>query len=122
MGRSIEFHETECALHLTGTVSLFALKSKITIPYQTIQSVYVDYFDAPQWMMRMPGTSISPLNVYEGSFKYANEWYFLSYEQRVPLVNIELKGHKKYKYIIFQVDNPTEIAAVLRRRVRALEC
>ena len=47
------------------------------MPYNTIKSVYVDYFDAPQWMLRMPGTSISSLNIFEGSFKYADEWYFL---------------------------------------------
>ena len=33
---------------------VFALKLKLKIQYNTIKSVYVDYFDAPQWMLRMP--------------------------------------------------------------------
>jgi hypothetical protein len=92
-------------LKLNGVTCFFALKRKVTVPYQTIKSVYVDDFAAPQWMLRMPGTSISPLNIYEGSFKYANEWYFLSYERRDPLVIMELKGHEKYHYVVFQIED-----------------
>ena len=82
------------------------------------KSILVDYFDAPKWMMRMPGTSISPLNIHEGSYKYRDEWYFLSYGGRVPLVIIELDGHKKYKYVIFQIDNPTKIVSEIWMRLR----
>ncbi len=66
----------------------------------------------------MPGTSISHLHIYEGSYKYADEWYFLSYERREPLVIIELDGHKKYRYVIFAIDDPTATAAEMRRRMR----
>jgi hypothetical protein len=93
LGREIIFGKDELTLKLTGLVGFFALKQKIEIPYRLIKSIYVDYFDAPQWMIRMPGTSLSPLNIYEDSFKYGGEWYFLSYEHRVPLVIIELEGH-----------------------------
>jgi hypothetical protein len=118
MGRTVQFGAAEFTLHLTGATALFALKRKLTIPYQMIKRVYVDYFDAPKWMLRMPGTSISPLAIYEGSFKYADEWYFLSYEKREPLVNIELEGHDKYKYVIFQMDNPQQVVSELRKRLR----
>lgn len=120
MGREIIFAKDELTLKLTGLVVFFALKQKVKVPYRLIKSVYVDYFDAPQWMIRMPGTSLSPLNIYEGSFKYGNEWYFLSYEHRVPLVIIELEGHKKYKYVIVEMNDPTDTAAEIRRRIRKL--
>ena len=37
---------------------------------------------------------------------------------RVPLVIIELDGHKKYKYVIFQIDNLTKRASEIRMRLR----
>ncbi len=101
MGRTVRFGETEFTLNLTGLHCFFSLKQKVTIPYSTIKSVFVDDFDAPRWMLRMPGTSISPLHIYEGSFKHADKWYFLSYESRQSLVIIELEGHNKYAYVIF---------------------
>lgn len=118
MGREVHFSENELTLKLTGLTGYFALKFKIQIPYHTIKNVLVDYFDAPQWMLRMPGTSFSPLNIYEGSFKYRDEWYFLSYGGRVPLVIIELEGHRKYNYVIFQINNPTKVASEIRVRLR----
>lgn len=118
MGRGIHFDNEELILILTGLTSYLALKRKIKMPFHTIENVLVDYFQAPQWMLRMPGTSISLLNIYEGSFKYANEWYFLSYERTQPLIMIELNGHEKYKYVIFQIDDPTNVAAEIRRRLR----
>ncbi|MED4452154.1 hypothetical protein [Metabacillus fastidiosus] len=120
MGREIHFGEEELILILKGLTVCFALKRKITMPYSMIRNVSVDYFQAPQWMLRMPGTSISPLNIYEGSFKYANEWYFLSYEGIQPVIIIELDGHEKYKYVIFQIDNPTDIAAKIRRHLNSV--
>ncbi|PEB50508.1 hypothetical protein CON65_19360 [Bacillus pseudomycoides] len=120
MGREVQFDNESVTLKLNGVTGFFALKLKLKIPYTTIKSIYVDYFDAPQWMLRMPGTSISALNIFEGSFKYADEWYFLSYENRVPLVMIELEGHEKYKYVFFEIDNPTRVAADIRKRLRDL--
>lgn len=119
-GRQVIFGVQELILNLTGLTGFFALKRRVIMPYRMIKSVLVDYFDAPKWMMRMPGTSISPLNIYEGSYKYRDEWYFLSYGGRVPLVIIELEGHKKYKYVIFQINNPTNIASEIRVRLREL--
>lgn len=120
LGREIHFGEEELILILKGLTAYFALKRKIKMSYSMIRNVLVDYFQAPQWMLRMPGTSISPLNIYEGSFKYANEWYFLSYEGIQPLIIIELDGHEKYKYVIFQIDNPTDVAAQIRRHLNSL--
>ncbi|QRG70161.1 hypothetical protein [Brevibacillus choshinensis] len=117
MGRTVQFGETEFVLSLKGLTSFFALKREVAIPYKAVQRVFVADFDAPKWMLRMPGTSISPLNVYEGSFKYADEWYFLSYESRENLVMLELEGHKKYHHVIFQIDNPTQVASEIRKRI-----
>ena len=72
------------------------------MPYNTIKSVYVDYFDAPQWMLRMPGTSISSLNILKEVLNMLTNGTF-SYENRVPLVMIELEGHEKYKYIFLRL-------------------
>ena len=83
-----------------------------------IKSVTVDYFDAPLWMIKFPGISVSPLNIYEGSFLFRNKWYFLSYERHEPLIIIELEGHKKYQYVIFQMENPTEVASQIRKHLR----
>ncbi|HFU7090129.1 TPA: hypothetical protein ACGN8S_005286 [Bacillus cereus] len=119
MGREVHFDDDGVILKLNGVTGLFALKLKLKIPYNKIKSVHVDNFNAPQWMLRMPGTSISALNIYEGSFKYAGEWYFLSYENRVPLVIIELEGHKKYKYVIFETDAPSSVASDIRKHIRS---
>lgn len=118
VGREIRFGDAEFVLKLTGLTCIFALKRQVVIPYPKIKRVVVDYFDAPMWMLRMPGTSIAPLHIYEGSFKYANEWYFLSYEKREPLVILELEGHEKYTYVIFQIDHPSEVASALSKRIR----
>jgi hypothetical protein len=117
MGREVHFDDEGVVLKLNGVTGFFALKLSLKMPFHTIKSVYVDYFDAPQWMLRMPGTSVSSLNIFEGSFKYADEWYFLSYENRVPLVMIELEGHEKYKYVVFEIDNPTKVASDIRKRM-----
>lgn len=79
MGREVHFTDDEFVLRLTGVLPLFALRWELKIPYKTIQSVYINEFDPPMWMLRMPGTTIAPLNIFEGSFKFADEWYFLSY-------------------------------------------
>ncbi|WP_166246275.1 hypothetical protein [Paenibacillus turpanensis] len=118
MGRHIILGETDLTLQLTGMTAFFALTRKVTIPYMKIQSVFVEEFEVPKWMLRMPGTSISFLNIYEGSFKYANEWYFLSFHKKMPLLQLELNGHEKYRYVIVQLDDPTSMAAEIRRRVR----
>lgn len=118
MGRQIHFDDSGVILKLTGFTSVFALKGSLKIPYDTIKSVLVDSFDPPKWMLRMPGTSIPFLNVYQGSFKYANEWYFLSYGKKVPLVIIELEGHEKYRYVIFEMDDPTGAASEIRKKWR----
>ncbi|WP_394231728.1 hypothetical protein [Niallia oryzisoli] len=117
MARVLHFGDEELILKLTGFISYFALERKIIMPYRMIKNVYVDYFQAHQMMLRMPGTSIPTLNIYEGSFKYANDWYFLSYERVQPLIFIELDGHKKYRYVIFQMENPTATAAEIRRHL-----
>lgn len=116
MNREIIFENDGVVLKINGLMMVFTLKHKVKISYEMIKSVFVDYFDAPKWMIRMPGTSIAPLHIYEGSYKYRNEWYFLSYEGKVPVVIMELENHEKYHYIIFQIDNPTEVAAEIRRK------
>ncbi|KLV22069.1 hypothetical protein ABW02_22200 [Niallia circulans] len=121
MNREIIFEEDAAVLKIRGFMMLFTFKHKVKMPYNMIKSVFVDYFDPPKWMIRMPGTSISPLNIYEGSYKYQDEWYFLSYEGRIPVVIIELDNHEKYRYVIFQIENPTEVAAELRRKMAEAE-
>lgn len=121
LGREVQFPESGVTLKLSGFLSFCALKSKVIMPYHMIKDVYVDVFEAPKWMIRMPGTSISPLNIYEGSFLYAGEWYFLSYERKEPVVIIELEGHKKYRYVVFAIDDPTQTAAEIRRKLASLD-
>ena len=120
MARKVQFDDENVILKLSGVTAFFALKLNLKIPYNTIKSVYVDSFEAPQWMLRMPGTSISALNIFEGSFKYANDWYFLSYENKTPLLTIELDGHEKYNYVIFEIDNPTNVVYEIRKHLREI--
>ena len=54
MGKEILFDNEGVILKLNGVTGLLAFKLKLKMPYNTIKSVYVDYFDAPQWMLRMP--------------------------------------------------------------------
>ena len=79
-----------------------------------------DYFGASPWLINIPGTSVYPFNIYEDSFKYRDKWYFLSYEHHEPLVIIELNGHKKYNYVIFQIENPTEVASEIRKHLKLI--
>ncbi|NRF95838.1 hypothetical protein HQN89_34055 [Paenibacillus frigoriresistens] len=118
MSREVQFKDDGLILKLTGATGFFALKFNLKILYGTIKSVYVDYFDAPQWMLRMPGTSIPTLSIFEGGFKYADEWYFLSYESKVPLLIMGVSGHEKYSYVIFQIDDPTGVKSDIRKRIR----
>jgi hypothetical protein len=118
LGREIHYQGQNVVLKLTGPTPFFAFKKQVVMPADTIKNVMVDYFKAPRWMIRMPGTSFSPLNVYEGSFKYADEWYFLSYAGTGPFVTIELEGHHKYSYVIYEVENPTQHAAQIRKQLR----
>ncbi|MFZ7944469.1 MULTISPECIES: hypothetical protein [Bacillaceae] len=121
MGRKVHFNKDEFVLKLTGVLSVFALKWQLKIPYKAIKRVYIDEFEPPMWMLRMPGTSIAPLNIYEGSFKFGNEWYFLSSEHQVPLIHLELEGYGKYKYVIFEIENPRAVMIELRKKLRELE-
>ena len=43
---------------------------------------------------------------------------FSLYERHEPLIIIELEGHKKYQYVIFQMENPTEVASQIRKHLR----
>lgn len=121
MGRTVQFNEAECIVKLSGAPAIFSLKSKLKMPYEQIVSVYVDVFEPPFWMLRMPGTSIAPLYIYEGSYLYRNEWYFLSFERKQPFFMVELDGRGKYKYVVVQIQNPKEAAAELRKRLREYE-
>ncbi|UOQ45816.1 hypothetical protein MUN89_07770 [Halobacillus salinarum] len=113
MRRSLEYKDTELVVKLGLVIRLFALKKEVRIPYHTIKSTVVDYFKPPAWTVRMPGTSISPLNIFEGTFKYQDNWYFLSYEHQVPLVIIELSGHQ-YRFVVIELDKPEQVAAEIR--------
>jgi hypothetical protein len=121
MTRKVHFDEEEFVLRLNGVESVFALKWQLKIPYKAIKKVYIDEFEPPMWMLRMPGTSIAPLHIFEGSFKFGNEWYFLSFEHNVPLLQLEIEGCGKYKYVIFELENPKEVMIELRKRIRALD-
>ncbi|WP_429854296.1 hypothetical protein [Brevibacillus porteri] len=118
MGRSVHFGKTDFTLRLTGLHTFLALKSTITLPYQSIKHVEVGSFVPPKWMLRLPGTSFAPLNIYEGSFQHKNEWYFLSFTQTDSLLILEVEGHVKYQHVIVQLENPTEVAATLRKYLR----
>lgn len=121
MGREVRFNKEDFNLKLTGVLSLFALKWQLKIPYKAIKSIFIDEFEPPMWMLRMPGTSIAPLNIFEGSFKFGDEWYFLSYEHKVPLIHLELEGYGKYQYVIFEIENPRAVLIELRKRIRELD-
>ncbi|MGC4376737.1 hypothetical protein WD019_07365 [Fictibacillus sp. Mic-4] len=117
MGRIIRFDEKELTLKLTGFTSIAALKREVKIPYPAIKSAIIDTFKAPFWMLRMPGTCIPPY-LYEGSFRYENKWYFLSYEHKGPHVILELAGHERYHYVIFEIDQPEEVVAEIRKHIQ----
>jgi hypothetical protein len=115
MSKQLEFKQTELDLHLSGLHSVAALKRHVTIPYRSIKKVHVGSFEAPFWMLKMPGTALPGFDVYEGSFRQNGEWYFLSYEHRGPHLIIELEEHEHYHYVIFDIENPEEnVAEILK--------
>ncbi|WP_425457450.1 hypothetical protein [Bacillus marasmi] len=120
LARELHFTDHELVLKLSGTVSLLALKRELRIPYQCIKRVYVEHYKPPLWMLRIPGTSVAFLNIYEGTFYYEKEWYFFSFEHYVPLIHLELSGHKKYKYVIFELEKTREALIEIRSKLREI--
>ncbi len=118
MAKQLILNATECILQLTGFHRIAALKHEISMDYAMIQSVHIGTFDSPFWMLKMPGTAIPGFSIYEGSFWHAKEWYFLSYESRGEHVIIELHGHDKYTYVIFDIENSEHVVAQLKQRLR----
>src|SRR3954470_6027301 len=118
MTRKVHFDEEEFVLRLMGVESIFALKWQLKIPYKAIKKVYIDEFEPPMWMLKMPGTSIAPLHIFEGTFKFGSEWYFLSFEHHVPLLHLEIEGCGKYKYVIIELENPKAVMIGLRKKIR----
>ncbi|MTH52268.1 hypothetical protein GKZ89_02530 [Bacillus mangrovi] len=118
-GRKVELYKDKAVIRLPWINGLFALKFSLELPYETIEEVIVTPFTPPQFMLRMPGTSIGYLK--EGSYKYRGEWYFLSFAHRIPLLNIRLRGHDKYTLAVIEVEKPTEAAAEIRRKIREYE-
>jgi len=117
LGRKVRFTDNAFILELTGMTRFFALKKRMVIPYHMIERAIVDYFQAPFWLVKLPGTAIPWLNIYEGTFFYKGYWYFLSYERKVPLVILELKGHPRYNFVIFETADPTTTVAELNKRL-----
>lgn len=119
MARKVEFHDQHVTIRLTGLTRLLTYKKDVCLSYHQIKQIYVDQFVPPKWMTRMPGTVLPP-SIYEGDFLYADEWYFLSFEHRVPHLILCLVGHEQYDYIVIELDNPEEVETSLRQRIASL--
>lgn len=118
MGRSVQMSNSSVTLKLSGFLRFCALKSRVEMPYEIIKDIKVDVFKAPLTMIRLPGTSIPPLHMYEGSFLHSGNWYFLSYEKKKPVVIIELEGYKKYRYVVFETDNPNQLVVEIKKKLK----
>lgn len=120
MGRFVQINNSSITLKLSGFLRFCALKSRIEMPYEIIKNIKVEVFKAPLTMIRLPGTSIPPLHIYEGSFLHNGDWYFLSYEKKKPVVIIELEGHKKYRYVIFGTDKPDRLVLEIKNKLKEI--
>lgn len=117
LGRKVHLNEKEFVLELTGVNCLFAFKRRLKIPYQAITNVYVGEFKTPKGMVRTLGTSIPP-SLCEGSFLYEGDYYFLSYERKVPLLQLEIAEYGKYRYVIFEIEDIHDLLIDLRKKIR----
>jgi hypothetical protein len=43
---------------------------------------------------------------------------FFPYERRVPLLIIELEEHEKYRYVIFDIEDPTSVAVEIQKHMK----
>ncbi|WP_456363497.1 hypothetical protein [Priestia aryabhattai] len=118
MGRSVQISNSSVTLKLSGFLRFCALKSRVEMPYKIIKDIKVEIFKAPLTMIRLPGTSMPPLHIHEGSFLHNGDWYFLSYEKKKPVVIIELEGHKKYRYVVFETENPDQLVVEIKEKLK----
>lgn len=118
LDKHIEFLEKEAVIHLVGTTDFLSLKREIRLPYEDIKLVYMDAIEPPLTMLRIPGTS-EPFHVYEGSFLYQNEWYFLSLRggRGRSLLCIDTNGKEKYHHILLDIEEQEHLLSEFNKRI-----
>ncbi|MFB9328617.1 hypothetical protein ACFFSY_22000 [Paenibacillus aurantiacus] len=107
MARTIEYGTEQVVLHLSGLLSIGALKREVSIPYHQIKRIAVEDFKVSLMKFRV-GTSIADIR--QGRFLIEDRWCFVSYENHKDVVVIELEGHDFAK-VVFQIDNPEDVKA-----------
>ncbi|HET7580515.1 MAG TPA: hypothetical protein VFK33_14645 [Bacillales bacterium] len=118
MGRKVFLNDNDFVLKMTGITWLFAFRRTVTIPYKVMSDVTVETFKTPPGMIRTLGTSVPP-SFQQGNYLYNGELYFLSHEHHVPLLHIEINGHKPYRHVIFELDSGyRDLLIDLRKKIR----
>jgi hypothetical protein len=105
MTRKIEFTQDSLILHLSGLISLAALKRNVEIPYSTIRNVTIEDFEFSMLQFRI-GASVADIR--EGRFLLSDKWSFVSYENHKDVIILELTNHE-FEKVIFQINNPEEV-------------
>lgn len=115
----VELTPDAVVVHITGVDQFLALKSRIEIPLEHIESVSAMVPDAHDTFhgLRMGGTNL-PGVITAGRFVSHGEWSF--WDVHDPDRAIEIRLHDEgYARIVVGVDDPAGIAGAIEIAIRA---
>jgi len=114
----VSVHGDRVRFEVEGWDKLWALKSQLEIPLSHILAVRADPEPARGWWhgLRLPGTQIPGL-LTAGSFYQSGGFVFYDVHDPERTVVIDL-DHEHYERLVIEVENPAEVVALLKKRVR----
>jgi hypothetical protein len=119
MGRVVRLNGDEVQIRLSGVTAVAAIKRELTIPVGAIRSVST----APlaRSGIRIGGTSIRCIDYHQGRFVIGGRRYFLSFEDRLATVTLELERTDKrvgYDVVVVGVEEPPVLVHALQNAAR----
>lgn len=104
-----EFH-----FNVEGLHKLWALKSQLTIPVESVIRAYQNQEELSGWKgWRMPGTHVPGL-ITAGTFYFHGDKIFWDVMNKENAIIIELED-EKYQKLIVEVENPKDAIALLSK-------
>lgn len=124
MARTVTLGERALEVTLTGFTEVEAVSRHFTIPYDVIRKARAGPYRPPVGTLRIAGTSVPWTDVREGHFERGGHWLFLSYEDPVRAVVLELGDlrldMRHYDTAVVGVDDPEGFLRHLSDRMRDL--
>jgi GH35 family endo-1,4-beta-xylanase len=109
---AIQKSENNFIFEVKGLHKLWAFKSQITIPAESIVSVHQNYDALDSWQgLRMPGTYL-PLIITAGTYYKGDKKTFWDVVNKESCIIIELND-SNYNQLVIEVENPDEAIKML---------